>query len=69
MNIYTAFNEESKGYNPARLKIFLDYLSQRLAASDYMRALELLHAVVSPEAARDLDREDDEAAAVKSKRG
>jgi hypothetical protein len=51
-NIYTAFATESTGHSVPRLRIFLEFISQRLAATDFERAIDLLHAVVSPAAAR-----------------
>ena len=47
----------STGANLARVHVFLDYLAARLAADDYARAVDLLHAAVDPAVAARLNRE------------
>jgi hypothetical protein len=59
----TAWATESQGHSVPRLKVFLEYISQRLAARDFERALDLLHAACSTPFAASLAKADQEAAA------
>jgi hypothetical protein len=56
MKLQTAFLEHPAA-DLRRLEIFLTFISRRLAASDYQKALKLLHAAVSPS---DTNREEGE---------
>jgi hypothetical protein len=58
MTLYSDFSRETTGHSWERLDKLMSFLAARLAASDYTRARELLHAAVNPAVAARLAESD-----------